>query len=348
VTLIKKNVLWLAVFLLLLIPAGCSGAQPELTPGETTPPPPPSPVSSPEPNFPTGPIYTPGAAQYVPSGEQAEIVQYALDLINADRKSAGVNPVTLGYNAAAQKHAQDMFDNYFLAHWGTNGLKPYMRYTLEGGLDLEQENSAYSGWFNPDDDPKLHADIDPKLIINQLEHSMIYDDAKSNWGHRDAIINKMHKKVNIGLAYDGKRLALVQQFEGEYIEYIQPPVISESMLSLSGRLSAGTIKNILICFDELPQPLSAAQLVHGDYHAYRLPEREAYVIKPAPAGQFYKNLPQEAIEAFIWNTNESGQFYMQADISKALKHGKGVYTIVLVVEMGTETHNMTNYSIFVK
>ena len=344
----KTYVLLPVIILISTILSSCSVSQPVITPDETIPPPSSPPPLPAEPAFPSGPVYTPGPAPYIPSGVQAELFQYVLELINNDRRSAGVEPVTLNYNAAAQKHARDMFDNYFLAHWGTDGLKPYMRYTRQGGLGYEQENSAYAGWFNREDNPERYENIDPHEIIQRLEHSMMYDDAKSNWGHRDAIINKLHKKVNIGLVYDDKRLALVQQFEGDYVEYILPPTLLDNTLSLSGKIFLGRINNITICYDELPEPLEASQLVYGNYHQYTLGERVAYVIPPAPAGQFYRNLPPEAIQADIWSTNESGQFHIQADISYALNTGKGVYTIVIVADVDEESANLTNYSIFIE
>jgi uncharacterized protein YkwD len=56
-----------------------------------------------------------------------------------------VNPVVLSYNSAAQTHARDMFDKYFMSHRGTYGLKPYLRYTQSGRLGSEQESVVYSG-----------------------------------------------------------------------------------------------------------------------------------------------------------------------------------------------------------
>jgi len=87
-------------------------------------------------------------AYFQPSGEQQELFEYALELINKDRRTAGLDPVVLNYNKAAQLHAEDMLDNLFLSHWGTDGFKPYMRYTAGGGINYEVENSAYSGWVD--------------------------------------------------------------------------------------------------------------------------------------------------------------------------------------------------------
>ena len=60
----------------------------------------------------------------------------ALMLVNEARASAGVPRVTLGENPAAQAHAESMAEHCFLSHWGMDGLKPYMRYALAGGFQV--------------------------------------------------------------------------------------------------------------------------------------------------------------------------------------------------------------------
>ena len=45
-----------------------------------------------------------------------------LELINAERVKAGVGPVVLGNNIAAQLHATDALENCYFSHWGLNGL----------------------------------------------------------------------------------------------------------------------------------------------------------------------------------------------------------------------------------
>lgn len=258
----------------------------------------------------------------------------------------------MSFNAAAQKHAQDMFDNYYSSHWGTDGLKPYMRYTLEGGLNFEAENSAYSGWFNPADNPANHESIDVRQEIAEIERLMMYEDAGANWGHRDTILNKWAKRVSLGIVYDDKRVAFVEQFEGEYLEYYTPPTLSGSVLSLSGRFTIPgvVLNNVSISYDPLPQPLTNSQLTTDSAYTdgYGLGNRVSFIISPPPQGQSYGNLPAGAIQARKWDVNESGFFSIQADIGPSLIKGKGVYTAVIVVTVNGENVNLTNYSIFVK
>jgi uncharacterized protein YkwD len=296
-------------------------------------------ASSREPPFPTV-VYAPTAAPYKPAGTQAELFSFALQLINKDRADQNLSPVDLGYNAAAQKHAQDMLDNNYLAHWGTDGLKPYMRYTLEGGFNYEQENSAFSS---------SSAKIDPKTEIQALEQAMVYDDAASNWGHRDNIWNKLHKKVNIGLAYNNTSLALVQQFEGDYVEFYQPPTITGSLLSFSGhfKMAGLTLNNAALTFDNSPQPLTAAQLTAGLYHSYGQGPVLGIIFPPLPPNAQYSNLPAGSVIASKGLVKDT-VFWLEADVSSILSNGSGVYTVNLVAVLNGQATSFTNYSIIVK
>lgn len=279
----------------------------------------------------------------------AELRLYMLDFINKDRKQAGLEAVVLGDNAASQKHADDMLMNYYLSHWGTDGLKPYMRYTQEGGFNYESENSAYSGWLNKSDNPDRYAKLDVKEEIKVLQYKMVNEDAESNWGHRDTILNKWHKQVSIGIAFDQRRLALVQQFEGDYIEFTKPPTLAQNILSLSGKISLGTFDTAALYFDHPPQPKTQQDLLQGP-RSYGLGGRIAHLVAPPPPGFFYGSQQPGAIQATKWSVDPppAGSFDIEADISPALINGKGVYTVVVWIKTPSGNKNLTNYSLFVK
>ena len=63
-----------------------------------------------------------------------------LALINAERRIAGLAPVVLGDNDAAQLHAEASLEGCFGSHWSLDGLKPYMRYSLADGYQSNGEN----------------------------------------------------------------------------------------------------------------------------------------------------------------------------------------------------------------
>lgn len=280
--------------------------------------------------------------------QHALLVQYILALINKDRADFGLPPVALGTNRAAQVHADDMFAGFFLSHWGTDGLKPYMRFTQAGSVNYEAENSAYAGWTDPSDDPNRWAKIDARTELKQLEYAMMYDDASSNWGHKDNILNPWHKKVNIGVTWDDHRLAFVQQFEGDYLEFTQLPELNGKKLSFSGIATLGTINSVGIYFDQTPQPLTNQQLVDGP-HSYSLGELVEFVYPPPPPGSFYppETIPPNGVQASRW-TVTSGAFNIQVDLALALKSGPGIYTVAIVTKVGRELLLLSNYSLFIK
>jgi uncharacterized protein YkwD len=304
-------------------------------------------------------IFTPTETRFKPTGPLADLFQYTLGLTIKTARITGSNLLT--YNAAAQTHAQDMFSGYFMSHWGLDGLKPYMRYTIAGGLGSEQENSAYSGWFDKSVDPNSYKTLDAKTEIKALEDAMMAE-LPPNDGHRKAILNKWATSVNLGIANDTKRLALAQQFESDDIEYTQPPTLSGNTLSLSGHFTQpiNELNNITIYFDPLPTPLTADQLNSPSApHSYALgggftaPSGSAdsftlgHTLAPPPPGQYYSSLPASAILATKWDLNPSGQFSIQADISQALASGKGVYTFAIIVKMANEITSLSSYSIWV-
>ena len=155
---------------------------------------------------------------------------YMLRLINDVRDEAGLNTVLLGDNIAAQLHAESALANCSSSHWGIDGLKPYVRYALAGGYQSTAENvSGLSYCIRGSDGFRPISSIEQGLreAMGGLMGSQ---------GHRRQIFDKWHQKVNIGLAWDRYNLVVVQQFEGDYIEYILPPTIANGILTMSGKL----------------------------------------------------------------------------------------------------------------
>lgn len=286
-------------------------------------------------------VYQPALTQYIPTGSENDLFQYMLKLINQDRADQHLPPVTLDYNAGAQKHARDMLLNNYLAHWDTDGLKPYMRYTQAGGLNFEQENAAFS---------RTASQLDPKTELKKLEDTMVNNDAAENWSHRDNICNALNKKVSLGLAYDDHRLAMVQQFQGDYVEFYQPPMIKGNRLSLAGCFNQPELRlnNVTLTWDPLPQPMTAPQLTSGTYLTYSYGDHIGLIFPPAPENAGYLDLPKGALEAEKGMCKDN-LFWLDADIGPLLQaNGPGVYTICLVATLNGQTRNFTNYSIIVK
>ncbi|MBM4405841.1 MAG: hypothetical protein FJ039_06640 [Chloroflexi bacterium] len=253
-----------------------------------------------------------------------------LDLINADRAKFGRPPVRLGMNAAAQQHAEDMLNNFYIGHVDSGGMKPYMRYSLAGGLGAMGENAAYAGTEDPND-TRLYAPIVPRERLAQLQYAMMYDDADSNWGHRDQILEPQHQVVNIGIAFTQTRLALIQHFEENYVTFTHAPILANGVLTLGGTVDAmlGALRSVDIYYDPTPRAYTHAQLL-AQPHSYSVgtSTRPAIqVILPAPPGSFYPSLPTYVSVAESW-TGTGTSFQISANIASRITQ-PGVYTLLL-------------------
>ena len=123
-----------------------------------------------------------------------ELIQHALDKINEDREKNNFKPVVLSSNSAAQSHANDVFSQKIISHWMSNGEKPYMTYTNFGGPGSVSQNVAISYCSG------YGCSMDPINEIERAEYSMMHDDASSDWGHRDNIVQPYHARVSIGIS----------------------------------------------------------------------------------------------------------------------------------------------------
>ena len=185
---------------------------------------------------------------------------YMLELINSERTRAGVPPVTLGDNIAAQLHAESSLANCFSGHWGADGLKPYMRYSLAGGYQTNSENGSGSDYcIRASDRYRAFGNIEAE-IREMMEGWM------NSPGHRRNILGKWHRKVNIGLAWDRYNMVGYQHFEGGFVQYDQLPEIMNGTLSMSGsalnglRFSRKEELGVQIYYDPPPHSLTRGQV----------------------------------------------------------------------------------------
>ena len=184
--------------------------------------------------------------------------RYMLSLINAERKKAGVGAVVLGDNIAAQIHAESALDNCFSSHWGVDGLKPYMRYSLAGGYQSNGENgSGLNYCIKASDGYRANGPIE-----QEIREAM--DSLMNSPGHRRQILYPTHKMVNVGLAWDRYNTKVFQHFEGDYVAYDRLPSIEDGVLFFSGKTRNGGRFNAdtgqQIYYDPPPHPLTRGQV----------------------------------------------------------------------------------------
>ena len=130
-----------------------------------------------------------------------------LALNNEARADAGVPPVELGDNRAAQIHAENLAKACAGGHWELDGTKPAMRYSLADGYQVNAENVSGLDWC---DSGSLPAALQIKATMESVLESP---------GHLGVILDPVYRKVNMGLAFNHHNdFTAVQQFEGDYVD----------------------------------------------------------------------------------------------------------------------------------
>ena len=113
----------------------------------------------------------------------------------------------------------------------------------------------------------------------------------SSPGHRRNILEKNHKKVNIGLAWDRYNLVAVQHFEGDYVKYTTMPSMDGGKLTLEGKVKngakfgVGDTISVQISYDPPPYSLTPGQLSRT--YCYSSGRPVAYVRKPLTGSWHY-------------------------------------------------------------
>ena len=304
-----------------------------------------------------------------------------LDLINRARESAGLTPVSLGFNNAAQAHADHMLIQGYLSHWGIDGLKPYMRYTIAGGEDYVVENiSGPAGTASASNQSKRASED----LIRETHVGLM-----NSPGHRRNILGEWKTTVNLGIACNDYSCAVAQQFERDYVQFGKKPTIVSGMLTLTGVMAEEfQLVQVDVWYDQPPQELSLGQL--DTTVSYRIGQRPAaFVRPPPPAGSSYvdesveyswqrgadpysvsPNTPRAEqqgrgpssvhqreptvstvtvplITAGAWDSGD-GVFRVAADLRPVLAQlGAGVYTVIVWGETRGEAVALTSYAVFV-
>lgn len=315
--------------------------------------------------------------QFYPAvGEELRAAQeFMLALINADRERFGRRPLGLGNNTAAQSHAAAMARHNFRSHWGLDGLTPYMRYTRAGGFNRELENIAGP---EPWTGPAESGGQDLAGALTRAQQGMMGRPAQ-----QANILDRWHRKVNLGVACTAAACWVAQQFEGDYALFEELPAIAAGKLSFAGRLADGMeLDGAAVWYHPPPRALTLGQL--DATYSYSLGQYPAALLRPpAAVGSQYSEgaatygwqggidpytlepalgrsespplavaVSQRAsvpwITATVWETGGS-DFRVAADLTPVLESsGDGVYTVQIWGKVGTERAALTNYAIFVE
>jgi len=275
-----------------------------------------------------------------------ELTEYALQIINYDRESFNLPPVIISNNEAAQVHADDILKTRAISHWMTNGEKPYMTYAIYGGRGKVSQNVGFGGYQNVEEciqQTAICAKLDPKAKIKSTEYAMMYDDASSNWGHRDNILDKHHTHVSLGISYDDYTFVLVQNFENNYIKFRKPISEDKGQVTFAGTIPKGNLYGIEIYYDVLPT--SKVYFENRDATSYGNGDFIAAAVKPLPENQYYEQSSDYTlIVANKWIASD-GAVDVSFDISPLMTK-RGVYTIIVTIDVDGETFPAASYPVF--
>lgn len=213
-----------------------------------------------------------------------------LELINAEREDAGVDPVVLGDNIAAQLHAESSLQNCIGSHWGIDGLKPYMRYSLAGGYQSNGENWSGSDFCITESTRSAQGFSYRPIQDVREEVRQSMEGWMNSHGHRRNILGKWHKKVNIGLVWDRYNFAALQHFEGDYVDYSELPAIENGILTMAGTVNdrvtfeEDSDLGVQIYFDPPPHTLTRGQVSRTYCYNYG---RQVVGLRPPLRGNWF-------------------------------------------------------------
>ncbi len=262
--------------------------------------------------------------------QYSQLASFMLDRINLDRANFSLSAVHLSSVTSGQQHADSMMYFGYLSHWDTQGLKPYVRYSLLNGTGAMEENVAYESTSAP----TFTTLSDVESSLARLENQMMYADSSCcNNGHRDNILDPVHNFVSLGIEYNSTRVYLVEDFENSYISLSQPLVASDGSVNFVGTspINLGRVQ-VLVYYDQYPQNLTAAQLRSSPYSgSYGTGEFVGGVVPPCVLScEKYQN--GVTVQADTWDVTNSAiriDFNLTGFVDT---DGKGIYTVYLEVE----------------
>ena len=247
-----------------------------------------------------------------------------LNMINEERSANGVSPVLVDElaNRVAMSHALDMVEKNFASHWGSDGLKPYHRYSFAGGTHATEENvsSANNTWsLKP---------ADLKQDIAYL-HVRLYSELPPNDGHRKTILAAHNTHVGFGIAVKQLRLRMVELFVAKHVDIaeIKRQATPGAKLHFSGKvLTPGyTLAQIEVLYEPLPSPPELLWL--RTTRPYSLPDDAVTLRLRLPKPMRYVDGSTGVIDS------DGRNFRTQIPLFRT---APGIYTIICWIRKGSE------------
>lgn len=248
--------------------------------------------------------------------------QRLLEMVNFERSKAGLNRLQLDDLACkvASEHALDMAKAGFLNHWGSDGLKPYQRFSFAGGTDAVQENVS-----SADQIPSLTS----TGVLGDLHdmHQSMIDEVPPNNGHRKTILFPWHTHVGFGIALQGRSLRLDELYLSRYVKIDPLPreARTRATVVLKGQLNRNHYLNgVEVFYEPPPSPPDIGWL--REPRSYGMPEPKDRLLPQLPDRLSYPDGSKGDIE--IDSTN---RFRVRVRLAKQ----PGINTLMVWIKIGS-------------
>jgi len=258
------------------------------------------------------------------------VVDSMLEQLNAERRAVGLPEVQLVSPIASSYRVGDMSANGYFNHYDLNGYIPTFYYTSLGGQYAMEENIGYlySAYLDLDDVPGYSAD---------LVSDMVHDDAASNWGHRDSLLDPTNNYVDISATWTDSRLFISLHMIKSWVNWTQPPTMEGGTFSCSGNLTmSGSTLNAVYIYQSIPSEHddftydSGLAILKGE-GSYSMGDLVAGVI-PFPA--YYEGI--DTLRPTEWSI-EGTAFSVTFNFNAT--DGPGIYTVMI---LATNTLGVTH------
>jgi hypothetical protein len=179
--------------------------------------------------------------------------QRLLTQVNEERDRLKLSQLKLDDLACqvADAHARDMAQRDFLNHWGSDGRKPYHRYSFAGGNDVLLENVSSAESIES---------VTPTGVLQTLYdmHLSMVNETPPNDGHRKTILFPQLTHVGFGIALAGHNLRLDELYLGHYVAVDPVPrqAKTNTIVTLRGRIlnRSHQMTGIELFFEPPPAP----------------------------------------------------------------------------------------------
>ena len=245
-----------------------------------------------------------------------------LELVNTERSQAGLSALELDDLACkvASNHARDMVGGMFLSHWGSDGRKPYHRYSFAGGTDAVQENVSSA------DNVQSVTSAGVLKDLHDMHQSMI-DEVPPNDGHRRTILFPQHTHVGFGIAMKGRSVRLDELYLARYVEVDPIPRQAriKTRMLVSGKILRPNdlLNGVEVYYEPLPSPPPIEWL--REPRSYGMPEVSERLRPRIPDILFYADGSHGSIDI-----DSANRFRVRVGLSKE----PGINTIMVWIKAG--------------